>query len=175
VAKKAAAAKPESTRKPESADQSPPRHWLLKSEPDCYSIDDLARDKKTSWSGVRNYQARNFMRDGMSVGDLVLYYHSSAEPPGVAGIARICKKAHGDLTALDPKDDHYDPKSTKEDPIWVMVDVEFVEKFPRVVSISQLKAVKELATMHVLRTGQRLSVMPVDAEHFEIVARMGRG
>ena len=152
-----------------------PRHWLLKSEPDCYSIDDLARDKKTGWSGVRNYQARNFMRDGMSVGDLVFFYHSSAEPPGVAGIARISKKAYGDVTALDPKDDHYDPKSTKEEPIWVMVEVEFVEKFAKVVSLADLKAVKDLATMHVLRPGQRLSVMPVDAEHFEAVAKMGRG
>lgn len=159
----------------QTSDSSTPRYWLLKSEADCYSIDDLARDKRTSWSGVRNYQARNFMRDGMSVGDLALFYHSSSEPSGVVGVARICKKAYGDDTALDPKDDHYDPKSTKDEPIWVMVDVEFVERFPKTITLAELKAVKELASMHVLRKGQRLSVMPVDADHFERVLKMARG
>src|SRR4051812_22474266 len=105
--------------------------WLMKTEPGSYSIDDLKRDKKTYWSGVRNYQARNFMRDHMKIGDLVLYYHSNAEPPGVAGIARVCAEAHPDFSAWDPEDKHFDPRSSQEKPLWMMVDIEFVEKFPR--------------------------------------------
>jgi len=148
------------------------RHWLVKSEPGCYSIDDLKRDKRTAWTGVRNYQARNFMRDGMKIGDLVLYHHSGSEPPGIAGIARVCDAAHADATAQDPNDDHYDPKSTRDDPIWMCVDIEFVRKFDDVVSLADLKANKALASMLVLQRGQRLSVMPVDEAHFRIVEQM---
>ena len=136
-------------------------HWLLKSEPTTYSIDDLKRDGHTSWEGVRNYQARNFMRDGMKMGDLVLFYHSNAEPPGVAGIARVKKEGYPDTT-------------TKEKG-WILVDVEFVEKFKRFVALDELKADKKLAGMLVIRKGQRLSVQPVDRAHFDEVARLAAG
>lgn len=148
-------------------------YWLMKSEPTTYSIDDLKRDKKTSWEGVRNYQARNFMRDQMKVGDLVLFYHSNAEPPGVAGIAKVCKLAHADSAAWDPKSKYYDSKATPQNPIWMMVDIEFVEKFSNLISLEELKKTKSLATMMVLQKGSRLSVQPVSKEHFEIVRKMG--
>jgi len=148
------------------------RFWLVKSEPTCYSIDDLKRDKRTAWTGVRNYQARNFMRDGMKIGDLVLFHNSGSEPPGIAGIARVCSAPHADATAMDPTDDHYDPKSTDDDPIWMCVDIEFVRKYDDVISLAELKAYKSLASMLVLQRGQRLSVMPVDEAHFRIVEQM---
>ncbi len=151
------------------------RCWLVKAEPDCYSIDHLKRDKKTFWDGVRNYQARNFMRDDMKVGDGVLYYHSGAEPPGVVGIARVCRAGYPDHTAQDPKQPHYDPKASKDNPIWMMVDVEFVEKFPRVVSLKEMKERADLEGMSVLQRGQRLSVTPIEPKQFEIVCAMGRG
>lgn len=150
-------------------------HWLIKTEPSSYSIDDLKRDGSTFWAGVRNYQARNLMRDRMKLGDLCLFYHSSAEPPGVAGLARICKAAYADRTALDPKDDHYDPKATRDEPIWVMVDVEFVEKFPNFVPLEALRATPALKDMLVLKRAQRLSVQPVEKAHFDLIRRMGAG
>lgn len=148
------------------------RFWLVKSEPTCYSIDDLKRDKRTAWTGVRNYQARNFMRDGMKIGDLVLFHNSGSEPPGIAGVARVCSKPHADATAMDPKDQHFDPKSNEDDPIWMCVDLEFVRKFEDVISMAELKANKSIASMLVLQRGQRLSVMPVDEAHFRIVEQM---
>ena len=148
------------------------KYWLLKSEPDCYSIDDFARDGVTHWSGVRNYQARNFMRDDMQPGDGVLFYHSSAEPPGVAGVGEIASAGYADHTALDPKDDHYDPKATVDAPIWTMVDVRFVRKFPTVISTSELKSTAGLEDMLVLRRGQRLSVMPVTEKEWKIVTKL---
>ncbi len=150
------------------------KHWLMKSEPDVYSIDQLEKDGTGSWDGVRNYQARNFMRDDMKRGDLVLFYHSSTKPPGVVGVAKVAREAYPDHTAFDPRHPHYDPKSTPESPIWVMVDLEFVEKFPGTLSLDELKAAPELAGMLVARRGQRLSVQPVEAEHFRIVRRLGR-
>lgn len=147
------------------------RHWLMKSEPSCYSIDDLKKDKKTAWSGVRNYQARNFMCE-MKVGDPVLFYHSNAEPPGIAGLATVCAPAHADVTALDKKDDHYDPKATKEKPIWMNPDITFTEIFPNFVSLTDLKSQTELAGLMVLQKGSRLSVTPVSEEHFRWVLRM---
>ena len=151
------------------------RHWLLKTAPTSYSIDDLERDGRTSWDGVRNYQARNFMRDEMRVGDLALFYHSSADPPGVAGIARVCRTAYADESALDPDDSHYDAKATPENPIWAMVDVEFVEKFSTIVSLSVLKAAPTLDGMLVLKRGQRLSVQPVEPAHFDLICKLARG
>jgi predicted RNA-binding protein with PUA-like domain len=153
--------------------KAPRRYWLMKSEPTCYSIDDLARDRVTGWSGVRNYQVRNFMRDDMRVGDIAFFYHSSAEPTGVAGVVRIASAAKPDLTALDPKDDHYDPKSTPEEPIWLLVDVEFVAKLPKFVTLADLKAESKLAGLAVTQRGSRLSVQPVSAEHFAVIAKMG--
>ncbi len=150
------------------------RYWLMKSEPDVFSIDDLRKQKRTSWDGVRNYQARNFMRDDMQVGDMVLFYHSNAKPPGVAGIARVCKAAHPDHTALDPKSPYYDPRATRDNPIWMMVDVEFVEQFPGVVALDRLKRERALKDMLVVQRGMRLSVQPVERAHFERVAAIGK-
>ncbi|HKY62416.1 MAG TPA: EVE domain-containing protein [bacterium] len=149
-------------------------YWLMKSEPESYSIDDLKRDKKTHWDGVRNYQVRNFMRDQMKVGDMVLFYHSSAEPPGVAGLAQIGKTGYPDPTAWDPKDHHYDPKSDPTNPTWLMVDVKFVEKFPHFVSLAELRANTKLKDLLVLKRGMRLSVQPVEKAHFEIIQKMGK-
>lgn len=150
-------------------------YWLVKSEADCFSIQDLERQKgrTTAWDGVRNFQARNYLRS-MQKGDLLLFYHSSADPPGVAGVAEVVALAHPDATAFDPKDEHHDPKSTPEDPIWWCPDVRHVETFPRVVGLGELKAHKELAGMAVLRKGQRLSVMPVEKDHFDKVVALGR-
>lgn len=150
------------------------KQWLIKSEPDVFSIDDLKRDGKTAWTGVRNYQARNFMRDGMSIGDLVLFYHSNAEPTGVAGIARVCSAAHHDETAWDPMSEFHDPKAKKGDTVWMCVDVGFVEKFSRVVTLDELRAEPKLKAMAVLQRGQRLSVQPVSAAEFEIVCGLAR-
>lgn len=141
------------------------RYWLMKSEPDVYSIDDLKRDGSTSWEGVRNYQARNFMRDEMKVGDLVLFYHSNAKPPGVAGLARVCREAHPDPTQFDPKSDYYDPKATRENPRWMLVDVEYVERFAALLPLESLKADADLEGMELLRKGSRLSVQRVEKGH----------
>ncbi|MCC6877916.1 MAG: EVE domain-containing protein [Sandaracinaceae bacterium] len=149
-----------------------PKLWLMKSEPDVYSIDDLARDGKTFWDGVRNYQARNSMRDQMKAGDLVLYYHSNAAPSGVAGVARVCGEARPDPTQYDHKSDYYDAKSTKQAPRWVGVEVEFVERFESLVPLDRLKAEEALAGMLVLARGQRLSVQPVEPAHFRKVLAM---
>ncbi len=149
------------------------KYWLMKSEPDVFSIDDLKRDGRTHWDGVRNYQARNFMRDEMSVGDGVLFYHSNANPPGVAGLARIVKEGYPDHTAFDPKDDHYDPKSSPGNPRWFMVDVEFAEKFPRLVPLRELGETPGLEEM-VVNKRSRLSVQPVRPEEFEIVRKLAK-
>jgi predicted RNA-binding protein with PUA-like domain len=153
----------------------PIQYWLMKSEPGVYSIDDLARDGKTYWDGVRNYRARNFMRDDMKIGDWVLYYHSNADPSGVAGIAKVCKTAYPDFTSRDPLSKYYDPKSSEENPIWFMVDLEFVEKFPNFVSLQELKTNSDLDGLMVIRRGMRLSIQPVDSRHFEIIRGMGNG
>jgi predicted RNA-binding protein with PUA-like domain len=151
------------------------RCWLLKSEPDAYSIDDLARDGRTFWSGVRNYQARNFLKDEMRPGDRVLFYHSNAEPSGVAGVAEVVSEGYPDPTAFDRRSEYYDPRSDRTRPTWFVVDVAFVEKLPRVVPLAELKARKDLAGMLVTKRGMRLSVQPVETKHFDIVVRMGRG
>lgn len=153
-----------------------PRHWLMKSEPSVFSFDDLlARPGRTdSWEGVRNYQARNHMR-AMKKGDRVLFYHSTAEPPHVAGLAEVVREAYPDHTAFDPKSKYFDPKSGRARPRWHMVDVRAVSKLPRPVALSELKANPKLKKMLVVQKGQRLSVQPVTKEEFEEVARMGRG
>ena len=151
-----------------------PKHWLMKSEPDVYSIDDLERDGKTFWEGVRNYQARNFMRDEMRPGDPVLFYHSNADPPGVAGVARVASAGYPDPAARDPRSDYFDPKASDADPRWFMVDVEFAEVFPRFVSLDDLRAAPGLEKMLVINKS-RLSVQPVTPEEFAIVVRLGRG
>lgn len=147
------------------------RYWLMKSEPDVYSIDDMARDGETFWDGVRNYEARNFMRDAMKVGDRVLFYHSNAKPSGVAGIVEVAAEARPDESAFDKKDDHYDPKSVRADPTWWAVDVAFVEKLPRVVSLHEIKAEPKLAEMALLKRS-RLSVIPVSPTEWKTIVKM---
>lgn len=148
--------------------------WLMKSEPGVYSIDDLARDGKTAWEGVRNFQARNFMRDQMQPGDRVLFHHSSADPPGVAGLARIATAGYPDRSALDPASHYFDEKASEDDPRWYLVDVEFVEKFPRIVSMDDLRAAPGLEKMLVINKS-RLSVQPVTDAEYDIVVALGRG
>ena len=139
------------------------RHWLIKSEGDCYSIDDLKRDKRTAWTGIRNYQARNYLRE-MRPGDLCLFYHSSSETTGVYGVAKVVGEPAADETALDKKDEHYDPKHE-----WTAVEMAFVSKLAAPVSLEEIKNDRELSKMLVARPGQRLSVMPVEEGHFKRV------
>jgi predicted RNA-binding protein with PUA-like domain len=148
-----------------------PKYWLMKSEPATFSIDDLARVKVEPWTGVRSVFARFHMR-AMSVGDDVLFYHSSCEPPGVAGLARVARTGVVDETQFDPASPYFDPKATRERPIWDCVDVAFVEKFPYLVSLPHIKADPELANMMLLRIG-RLSVMPVEAAEFSRIVKLG--
>ncbi|MDH3513916.1 MAG: EVE domain-containing protein [Gammaproteobacteria bacterium] len=151
-------------------------HWLIKSEPDVFSIDDLKKSpgRKTHWDGVRNYQARNFMRDGMKKGDLVFFYHSNCDTPGIAGIAKIVKEGYPDHTAFDPEDKHYDPSSTPGNPRWCMVDVKFERKLKRVISLAELKtfADSKLREFALLRRGNRLSVMPVSETHWRFILKL---
>jgi predicted RNA-binding protein with PUA-like domain len=151
------------------------RYWLMKCEPDAYTIDDLARDGRTSWEGVRNYQARNFMRDDMRVGDGVLFYASNAKPSGVTGLAEVVREGYPDHTAWERGHRYFDPASTKEAPIWYMVDIGFVERFDEIVSLATLKATPGLENMMVTRKGSRLSVQPVTKSEYDIVVRLGRG
>jgi predicted RNA-binding protein with PUA-like domain len=147
------------------------RYWLMKSEPSSYSIDDLSRDGVTPWNSVRNYQARNFMRDDMQPGDRVLFYHSNANPPGVAGLAEIVSTVYPDHTARDPADPYYDPASTEEDPRWFMVDVKYIAKFGDLVTLPQMKA--DAALDGMLVTGKsRLSVQPVEQQHFRRILEL---
>ena len=147
------------------------RYWLIKSEPDAYSIDDLERDGTEHWDGVRNYQARNIMRDEMTVGDRVLFHHSNAKPPGVAGVAEVASGPYPDHTQFDPASNYFDETSDPADPRWIMVDVRFVEKFPRVVGLPELKKHAALADM-VLLNRSRLSVQPVTKKEFDYIVRL---
>jgi len=146
------------------------RYWLMKSEPDEFSIDDLARAPRrgSAWFGVRNYQARNFMRDQMQIGDQVLFYHSSCAEPGIAGVAEVCAKAYPDKTQFDPKSKYYDAQATRDKPRWVCVDVRFVKK-TRPVGLSELRRHKELAGMRLLARGNRLSITPVDPGEWKFI------
>jgi predicted RNA-binding protein with PUA-like domain len=150
-----------------------PRYWLLKSEPQVFSIDDLQRDGRTGWEGVRNYQARNFMRDEMKEGDLALFYHSNAPPPGVAGLARVVGTPRADPSQFDPKSPYFDASSSKASPRWVMATVAFVERF-NLVPLEVLKADPALAGMALLQKGQRLSVQPVSPGHFARVLKLAK-
>jgi predicted RNA-binding protein with PUA-like domain len=148
------------------------KYWLMKSEPNVYSIEDLERDGSTEWDGVRNYQARNFMRDDMAIGDLVLFYHSSANPKGVAGVAEVCREAYPDPTQFDRKHKYFDEKSSEDDPRWWLVDVKHVETLDEVLPLSTLKEDAKLDDMLVVQRGQRLSVQPVDKKHFKHVLKL---
>ena len=146
------------------------QHWLLKSEPSVFSLDDLARSPKqtTCWEGVRNYQARNFLRD-MKVGDRAFFYHSNADPPAIVGVVQVSKAAYPDAHAWDPRSKYFDPKSSKQDPRWWMVDVRFVQKFDAPLSLESLRGVKGLERMELLRKGSRLSVQPVRESEWKII------
>jgi predicted RNA-binding protein with PUA-like domain len=150
------------------------RYWLMKSEPDTYSIDHLARDGVTPWEGVRNFQARGLLRDEIHAGDGVLFYHSSTQPLGVAGLAEVVSESYPDRTAFDPASPYFDPKSTPEAPRWFVVDVRFVERFPAVVPLAVLHETPGLENMRVIKKGMRLSVQPVTAEEWDIVVALGR-
>jgi predicted RNA-binding protein with PUA-like domain len=149
------------------------KYWLLKSEPNTYSISDLERDGETSWEGVRNYSARNNMR-AMQAGDLALFYHSNANPPGVAGICKIKREAYPDHYAWNKRSNYYDEKSTKEKPRWFMVDVEYVESFDELVPLERIKETKSLREMALVKRG-RLSVQPVGKKEFETIVKMAKG
>jgi predicted RNA-binding protein with PUA-like domain len=147
----------------------------MKTEPDVFSIDRLKQMKRAPWDGVRNFQARNFMKNDMKVGDLILFYHSSTEPPGVAGLARVAKEAFPDYTSWDKKSSYYDPRSSKEKPLWFMVEIEFVEKFPHYVTLDEIRGNPRLQKMMVIRRGMRLSIQPVSEADFNMIAKAGRG
>jgi predicted RNA-binding protein with PUA-like domain len=142
-------------------------HWLMKSEPDAFSIDDLKRRRQEAWDGVRNYQARNFMRDGMRPGDKVFFYHSNCAVPGIIGIAEVATDAYPDPSQFDPDSKYFDPGSSRDKPRWMLVDVKFVRKLKRTISLDEMKNDPALAEMPLLRKGNRLSVMPVDAAHWK--------
>lgn len=152
----------------------PKRYWLMKCEPAAYTIEDLERDGKTGWEGVRNYQARNFMRDQMQVGDGVLFYASNADPSGVTGLATIARAGYPDPFAFRKGHKYFDEASNPDSPVWYTVDIAFVERFPHIVALEQLKATKGLEKMVVTQKGSRLSVQPVTKEEYEIVVRLGR-
>jgi predicted RNA-binding protein with PUA-like domain len=146
-------------------------YWLMKSEPDVFGIDDLKAmpNKTDKWEGVRNYQARNMMRDDMGKGDLAFFYHSNCKEPGIAGIMKIVRPGYPDHTAFDPEEKYYDPKSDPDNPRWYMVDVRFVRKLKRVITLSELKEHDALADLPLLRRGNRLSIMPVSKEHWDYI------
>ena len=145
------------------------QYWLMKSEPDVYSIDDLEKDGTTPWEGIRNYQARNFMRDDMKIGDKVLFYHSNAKPPGIVGLAEVSRLAYPDYFAWDTTSKYYDPKSTQDTPIWKMVDVKFISKFNSLLSLNQIREDLNLQDMMVIRKGSRLSIQKVSKKDYHYI------
>jgi predicted RNA-binding protein with PUA-like domain len=147
-------------------------HWLMKSEPSAFSIDDLARNRREPWDGVRNYQARNFMRDDMRIGDKIFFYHSNCATPGIVGVAKVASKPYPDPTQFDPDDAHFDAKSSRANPRWVLVDIAFVRKLTRTITLVELKARPDLADMALVRKGNRLSVMPVGAREWDIIVKL---
>lgn len=149
-------------------------YWLIKSEPDDFGLADLKRKGKEPWTGVRNYQARNYMRDQMQVGDEVLFYHSNISPTGVVGLARVASKPYSDPTQFDQKSDYFDPKSSPDNPRWQLVDMEFVEELPRMVTLDEMRADPELDGLLVIKRGMRLSIQPVTEVHFKRIVAKAR-
>ena len=149
------------------------KYWLMKSEPDVYSIDTLKKEKTTLWDGIRNYQARNFMMKDMEIGDQVLFYHSNHKPPGIAGLAVISKKAQPDPTQFDKKSQYFDPKSSEENPRWHCVEVKYNKKLKTYISLDDIREEKKLSDMMVIRKGSRLSIQPVTKKEFDHVCKMG--
>ncbi len=152
---------------------SRPAAWLMKSEPDVFSFDQLRKRRKEPWSGVRNYQARNFMRDGMSVGDPVLFYHSSCAEPGVQGLGKVASKAYPDPTQFERGGEYFEPKATREKPVWWLVDIAWAADFARPVTLEMLRKDKRLADLLILRPGNRLSITPVTAAELRTIAGLG--
>ena len=152
------------------------KYWLFKTEPECYSIDDLKKKKNStdSWDGVRNYQARNMLRDDIKVGDEVFFYHSKTKVPGIAGICTVVKAGYPDHTAMDPNGEHFDPKMTKDNPIWYMVDVQFKSRFNDIVTLTELKKTPGLENMVVTQKGSRLSIQPVRPEEWKIIIGLAK-
>jgi predicted RNA-binding protein with PUA-like domain len=152
------------------------RCWLVKTEPSTYSIDDLASDPQqtTCWDGVRNYQARNFLRDQMQVGDAVLLYHSNAEPSAVVGLAKVVRSGYPDPSAFDPNHHYYDPDSQVDTPRWFSVDLKLIKKFKRALPLSELRDQTQLDGLELLRKGSRLSVQPVSEDHFELITKLAK-
>lgn len=148
------------------------QYWLMKSEPDVYGIDDLKRFKVDHWDGIRNYQARNFMRDGMKKGDRAFFYHSSCDEPGIAGIIEIAREAYPDHTQFDPDEKYFDPKSDPDNPRWYMVDVKFVRRLKRTIPLRELKSCKTLADMKLVQKGVRLSIMPVTKRQWDFILKL---
>ena len=150
------------------------KYWLVKSEPSVFSIDDLAKSKNqtTFWDGIRNYQARNFIRDEMKLGDKVLFYHSNTDPNAIVGVCEVVKEAYPDSTAFDSKNDHFDPKSKKDSPTWFMIDIKLVKKFKREITLAEIKSNKLLQKMRLVQPGNRLSVMPVTKDEYDEIIRL---
>ena len=144
-------------------------NWLMKSEPDAYGIDDLKRDRREPWDGIRNYQARNMMRDDMQIGDKVFFYHSNCKDIGVVGVMKVASRSYPDPTQFDPESNYYDPKSNPDDPRWCLVDVQFVKKLSRTISLAEIKAHPGLDDMILVRKGNRLSIMPVSEDHWNLI------
>jgi predicted RNA-binding protein with PUA-like domain len=153
----------------------PQRYWLFKSEPEVYPIEALARDGSTFWDGIRNYQARNTLRDDVAVGDGVLFYHSRTAPMAVVGTARVTRAGYPDPTQFDPESKYFDEKATKENPRWFVVDIELDEIFERPVTLAEMRGMKPLARMELLRKGSRLSIQPVRKGEWDAILRRGRG
>lgn len=151
-----------------------PNYWIFKSEPDVYSIDDLMRDKTTYWDGVRNYEARNFLRDKIKKGDVVLFYHSNCNEPGVYGICEVIKEGYPDFTQFDPDNKYYDPKSNPTKPTWFMVDIRFLKKLEKPVLLEEMKLNPKLKGMRLLQKGNRLSVLPISKSEFEEILKMSK-
>jgi predicted RNA-binding protein with PUA-like domain len=149
-----------------------PNYWIFKSEPDVYSIDNLEKDKTTFWDGVRNYEARNFLRDKVKKGDLVLFYHSNCDEPAVVGICEVVKEGYPDFTQFDPSNKHFDPKSKRENPTWFMVDVKFVKKLKKPVTLNEMKKNHKLKDIRLLQKGNRLSIIPITEKEYQEILKM---
>ena len=142
-------------------------YWLMKSEPDAYSIDDLKRDRREPWDGIRNYQARNMMRDDMNIGDLAFFYHSNCKEPGIVGVMKIASEPYPDPTQFDKKSKYFDPKSNKDDPRWCLIDVAYKRKLKRTITLAEIKEARGLDGLILTRKGNRLSIMPIEKKHWD--------
>ena len=150
------------------------QYWLIKSEPDAFSIDDMQQANVEPWDGIRNYQARNFMRDQMQIGDQVFFYHSSCAVPGIVGVCEVASEPYPDPTAFDPEEKYYDPKSDPDKPRWILVDMKFVKKLEQPISLQELKTIPELAEMRLLKKGNRLSIMPVEKSEWDFILALSQ-